>query len=77
MPNVTIDITGRNTGGAQPTTPDNGRTTTPGGDSRTSTTDSQDNRQSPIFDPNARLMGDLRRMLIEQASTYQVIGTLP
>lgn len=71
MPNVTIDITGRNTGGAQPTTPDNGRTTTPGGDSRTSTTDSQDNRQSPIFDPNARLMDDLRRMLIEQASTYQ------
>lgn len=71
MPNVTIDITGRNAGGAQPTTPDNGRTTTPGGDSRTSTTDSQDNRQSPIFDPNARLMDDLRRMLIEQASTYQ------
>lgn len=71
MPNVTIDITGRNTGGAQPTTPDNGRTTTPGGDSRTSATDSQDNRQSPIFDPNARLMDDLRRMLIEQASTYQ------
>ena len=71
MPNVTIDITGRNTGGAQPTTPDNGRTTTTGGDSRTSTTDSQDNRQSPIFDPNARLMDDLRRMLIEQASTYQ------
>lgn len=71
MPNVTIDITGRNAGGAQPTTPDNGRTTRPGGDSRTSTTDSQDNRQSPIFDPNARLMDDLRRMLIEQASTYQ------
>ena len=70
MPNVTIDITGRNAGGAQPTTPDNGRTPTPG-DSRTSTSDNQDNRQSPIFDPNARLMDDLRRMLIEQASTYQ------
>lgn len=70
MPNVTIDITGRNAGGAQPTTPDNGRTPTPG-DSRTSTSDNQYNRQSPIFDPNARLMDDLRRMLIEQASTYQ------
>lgn len=51
MSNVTIDITGRNTGGAQPTTPDNGRTTTPGGDSRTSTTDSQDNRQARYLTP--------------------------
>lgn len=69
MPNVTIDITGRNAGGAQSTTtPNNGRTATPDSDSRASTAD---NRQSSTFDPNARLMDDLRKMLIEQAGTYQ------
>lgn len=61
MPNVTIDITGQNSGGAQSTTPssDDKQQTQ-------STAADQNERQTAPIDQDSRLIDDLRKMLADQ-----------